>query len=160
MVLYFRSIKKKNYTIVIIENDKLGNKKIYIKSIIQGRNISKNINLNNKKKLSSDKFNELVIMDIKKELINLVKSENLIDVRTPFFLNVKLDLNKESNLVKLNARLKKIDSINNLYVQEFNKDYMNLRIKYLGDLDKIIDQLKKENIELKLINDNWVIKTL
>ena len=37
---------------------------------------------------------------------------------------------------------------------------MNLRIKYLGNLYKIIDQLKKENIELKLINDNWVIKTL
>ena len=156
----FQEYKKKNYTIVIIENDKLGNKKIYIKSIIQGKNISKNINLNNKKKLSSDKFNELVIMDIKKELINLIKSENLIDVRTPFFLNVKLHLNKESNLVKLNTKLKKIDSINNLYVQEFNKDYMNLRIKYLGNLDKIINQLKKENIELKLIDDNWVIKTL
>ena len=36
---------------------------------------------------------------------------------------------------------------------------MNLRIKYLGKLDKIIGQLKNENINLKLINDQWVIKT-
>ena len=37
---------------------------------------------------------------------------------------------------------------------------MNLRIKYLGKLDKIINQLKKENINLSLIRDQWVIKTL
>ena len=77
-----------------------------------------------------------------------------------FFLNVKLNLDKTNNLVKLNSRIKKIDSIEKLYVQEFNKDYINLRIKYLGNLQKIINQLKKENIDLKLINDQWVIKTL
>ncbi len=61
---------------------------------------------------------------------------------------------------KLNLRIKKIDSIENIYVQEFNKDYINIRIKYLGKLDKIIDQLKKENINLKFTNERWVIKTL
>ena len=99
-------------------------------------------------------------MKSKKELINLVKSENLIDIRTPSFLNVKFDLNKKNNLVELNSRIKNIDLIENIYVQEFNKDYMNLRIKYLGKLDKIINQLKNENINLKLINDQWIIKTL
>ena len=84
----------------------------------------------------------------------------MIDIRTPAFLSAKLDLSKSSNLVELNSRIKKIDLIENIYVQEFNKDYMNLRIKYLGKLDKIINQLKKENIDLKLINDQWVIKSL
>ena len=37
---------------------------------------------------------------------------------------------------------------------------MNLRIKYLGKLEKIINQLNKENINLELINDQWVIKIL
>ena len=37
---------------------------------------------------------------------------------------------------------------------------MKLRIKYLGKLDKIINQLKLENIYLKLINDQWIIKSL
>ena len=69
------------------------------------------------------------------------------------FLNVKLDLNKKSNLVKLEKELKNIDLIENIYVQEFNKDYMNLRIKYLGKLDKIINQLKKKILILQLIND-------
>ena len=45
-------------------------------------------------------------------------------------------------------------------MQEFNKDRASIRIKYLGKLEKIINQLKKEDINLKLINDQWVIKTL
>ena len=103
---------------------------------------------------------EKIIIATKYELINLVKSENLIDIRTPSFLNVKLNLNKKSNLVELNSRIKDIDSIESIYVQEFNKNYMNLKIKYLGKLNKIINQLKKEKIDLQLINDQWVIKTL
>ena len=37
---------------------------------------------------------------------------------------------------------------------------MFLRIKYLGKLDKIIDQLQKERINLRLTNDQWTIKAL
>ena len=51
-------------------------------------------------------------------------------------------------------------SIENIYVQEFNKNYMDLKIKYLGKLNKIINQFKKEKIDLQLINDQWIIKTL
>jgi len=110
--------------------------------------------------LNTNKFYEKIITETKDELINLVKSKNLIDIRTPSFLNAKLDLTKKSNLVELNSRIKNIDSIENIFIQEFNKDYFDLRIKYLGKLDKLINQLKKEKIDLKLINDQWVIKTL
>ena len=75
-------------------------------------------------------------------------------------MNVKLDLNKKSNFAKLQQRIKNIESIENIYVQEFNRNYMSLRIKYLGKLEKIINQLRKENINLQLISDKWVIKTL
>ena len=76
------------------------------------------------------------------------------------FLNVKLELNKRNNFVELNSRIKNIESVENVFVQEFNKDLMNLRIKYLGKLEKLISQLKRENINLFLIDDNWVINTL
>ena len=92
--------------------------------------------------------------------MNLVKSENLIDIRTPSFLNAKLDLNNNSNLVELNLRIKNIDLIDNIFVQDFNKDHMNLTIKYLGKLEKMINQLKIEKINLQLINDQWVIRVL
>ena len=155
----FKEYLNKNLALILIENNKADFKKIYLKAIIQGKNISKNLNFK-KQKQDLVKFNETIIKETKNEITNLVKSENLIDIRTPSFLNVKMYLNKKTNFVELNSIIKNIDLIENVYVQDFNKDYMNLRIKYLGKLEKIINILKKENISLQLINDEWIIKTL
>ena len=155
----FQEYSKKNIALIIIEDNQIGNNKIFIKSIIQNKKITKSLNFK-KHGLEADKFYEKIIAESKKELINLVKSKNLIDIRTPSFLITKLRIDKKSNLATLNSRIKNIDLIENPFVLDFNKDYMNLRIKYLGKLEKIINQLKKENIDLKLINDQWVIKIL
>ena len=155
----FQEYSEKNLALILIEDNRASKKNIYIKTIIQGKNISRSLSLK-KQNLNTSAFYNKIITESKKELINLVKSKNLIDIRTPSFLNVSLSLNKNSNLVELKSRLKKIDSIENVYVQEFNKDYMSLKIKYLGKLGKIINLLKKENINLHLINDRWFIKTL
>ena len=62
--------------------------------------------------------------------------------------------------MEFNNKVNKIDLVEKVYIKDFNKDYMNLRIKYLGKLEKIIDQLKNENINLKLIDDAWIINSL
>ncbi len=155
----FKEYPNKNLALILIEDSNSSNEKVYIKSIIQEKNISKNLNLRkNDPKLKN--FYEKIIIVSKKELINLVKSKNLIDIRTPSFLNAKMDINQSSNLVELNSRIKNIDLIENIYVQKFNKDYVDIRIKYLGKLNKIINELKRENIDLKLIEDKWIIKSL
>ena len=155
----FKEYPNKNLALILIEDSNSSNEKVYIKSIIQEKNISKNLNLKkNDPKLKN--FYEKIIIVSKKELINLVKSKNLIDIRTPSFLNAKMDINQSSNLVELNSRIKNIDLIENIYVQKFNKDYVDIRIKYLGKLNKIINELKRENIDLKLIEDKWIIKSL
>ena len=155
----FQEYTNKNLALIIIEDDKANSEKIYIKTLLHGKNISRSIMIE-KRNLDKNKINEKIITETKKELFNLIKSENLIDIRTPSFLNVKFDLNEKSNLVELNSRIQNIDSIENIYVQEFNKDFMNLRIKYLGKLEKMINLLKQKNIDLKLINDDWFIKAL
>ena len=99
----------------MIDNNET-NKQIYIKSIIQGKKISKSLDLK-VEKITKENFYEKVITETKQELTNLVKSKNLIDIRTPSFLNVKFELNNRNNLVKLNSKIKKIDSIENIYVQ-------------------------------------------
>jgi len=35
-----------------------------------------------------------------------------------------------------------------------------LKIKYLGKLEKIIDKLNEEKIELKLIGEDWSLKVI
>ena len=155
----FKEYSIKNLALILIEDNAASNERVYIKTKIQDKNISKSLKLK-RKNLSTNKFYEKIIIETKKELVDLIKSKNLIDVRTPSFLNIKLNVNKKSNLVVFNSRIKNIDSIENIYVQEFNKEFMKLRVKYLGKLEKLINEFKKENINLQLINEQWIIKTL
>ena len=133
--------------------------KFILKQIYKVKQFQKNINLDTKN-FDEIKLNEFIILKTKEEIINLVKSQNLIDIRTPSFLNVKFILNKKNTLVLLNSRIKNIDLIENIFVQEFNKDYVNIRIKYLGKLEKIIKELENENIILQNKNDQWLINAL
>ena len=45
--------------------------------------------------------------------------------------------------------MKKIDLIDNFYVQQINKDYVLVKIKYLGKINKIITNSKNKDIDLK-----------
>ena len=151
--LLFKEYLKKNIAIIIIDESASNNQKIYLKTRIQNKYISKNF------KYNKDDLDEL-ILEIKDEIINLVKSRNLIDIQTPSFLNVKLYLDKKSNLVILKKKLNDVDLIENIFIQEFNKDYVNIKIKYLGKLDIILNQMRKEDIKLQLVDDQWIVKKL
>ena len=102
----------------------------------------------------------MVILEINNVIKDLIKSQNLIDVKTPSFLNVEIQLNKKSNLVEFTNRLKKIDLIDNFYVQELNKDHVMIKIKYLGKINKIINKLKDEKIDLKMISGQWQLNII
>ena len=56
----------------MIEDNNKNNGKVFIKTIIQGKNISKNLNLK-KQNLSTEDFYKEVVTQSKKELINLIK---------------------------------------------------------------------------------------
>ena len=73
---------------------------------------------------------------------------------------MEYNLDKKNNLVLLNSKIKNIELIENIYVQEFNKENVSLKIKYLGKLDKILEMLKKENIKLELLRDKWTISIM
>ena len=153
----FAEYREKNLALVLIEDENLKEQKIYLKTEIYGKSIVKNINVK-KSNLSEEEFYKKIIVKTKQALINIVKSQNLIDVRAPSFLNAQLRISKESNLSELRLRIKKIDSIEEIYIQEFNSKFVYLKIKYLGKMDKIIRQLKNEKIILKLTGDKWSIK--
>ena len=149
----------KNLALVLIEDKESSEEKIYFKIKILEKNIVKNISVK-RFNLTEKEFYTKIIIEIKKEITSLVKSQNLIDIRVPSFLNAQLEINQRSNLLELNSRLKKIDSIENIYVQEFNNETVFLKIKYLGKIDKIIRQLENQKIILKLIDDQWNIKII
>ena len=154
----FPEYKNKNLAVIIIEDTNSKLEKIFIKTFIMGKNIDKNIQVKRLDNSQQNEFYQKIINEINSELISLVKSQNLIDVKTPSFLNTKFLNSKNYNLVELNKRIEKIDLIDRIFVQEFNNDYVMLKIKYLGKLDKVIQQLKEQSIILELIGDEWRIK--
>ena len=75
-------------------------------------------------------------------------------------MNAKINLNNISNLYEFNERLEKIDLIDNFYVQQINKDYVFVKIKYLGKINKIINKLKEKNINLNVVGGQWHLKII
>ena len=121
------------------------------------KKINKSIKIIRTENISDESFYKKIILEINIIVRDLIKQQNLIDVRTPSFLNVKIKLKNKNNLIILNNKLKKIDLINNFYVQQLNKDYALVKIKYLGKIKKIINKLKEQNINLKRFNGEWEI---
>ena len=90
----FQEYSNKNLALVLIEKNNNFYNKIYLKTKFKEKKISKNLEKSKQKKEITSTENEIII-EIKNELINLVKSKNLIDIRTPSFINVQLELNKK-----------------------------------------------------------------
>ena len=155
---FFKEYDLDNMAFITIDID--GNiAKVFLSTKIEGKQLNKNL-LVDRSNLSEEQFNEKIIFEIKKVLKDLIKSQNLIDVRTPSFLNVEIKLNSKNNLVEFNNRLKKVDLIDNFYVQQLNKDFILVKIKYLGKINKIIKKLKDQKIDLKMKEGQWKISII
>ena len=128
--------------------------KVFLNIKTAGKKLNKNLLITNPG-LNEEQFNNKIILKIKNTIRDLIKSQNLIDVRIPSFLNAEIKLNNKSSLIEFNNRLKKIDLIDSFYVQELNKDYVLVKIKYLGNINKIIDRLKGQNIDLNMRHCQW-----
>ena len=75
---------------------------------ILGKNINKSVLVNNENSVSKKFYNKL-INQIRNEITTIVKSQNLIDIRTPSFLNAKLKISKKNSIVELNKRIEQVD---------------------------------------------------
>ena len=155
----FLEYSKKNQALLLIDDKNGIVEKIFLRANISGKKINKNLLIKNNFKEKEKNYRE-IIQRTRNEIIDLVKSQNLIDIKTPSFLNIKLTPNKNNNLAELHKRLNNIGLVDDLYVQEINSEYVLLKIKYLGKLEKIINELKKEKIILKQKNDEWSIKLI
>ena len=155
----FKEYGSSNLVFTIIEMKKEV-AQIFLQLRIDGKKINKKISLNRGTNFNEIDFNNRIILEIKKVIKNIVKSQNLIDVRTPSFLNVEIRLNNKNNLVVFNNRISKIDLIENYFVQQLNKDFVLVKIKYLGKINKIINKLKEQNIILENNNDQWILEII
>jgi len=155
---FFKEYNIKNMVFAIIDIESSGSK-IYLSTKINKKKINKNLFIE-RTGLNQIQFFDKIIIEIKNEIKDVIKSQNLIDVRTPSFLNVQIKFKNKSDLVEFNNRINQIDLIDNYYVQQISKDYALVKIKYLGKINKIINKLNDLDINLKMLNGQWEINII
>ena len=159
LVNLFNEYSNKNLGIVLITENNSKIKKVFLKTNILGKKINKSLEIKNYKLEKSELYDKIII-NIKNELVNIVKSQNLIDIRTPSFLNAKFKINKKNSLVELKKRVEQIDLVEKIFIQEFNNEFVILKIKFLGKVNNIINELKKEKINLRLNGEQWSLNII
>ena len=155
---FFKEYEIENKVFAIIEK-KNESAKIFLNTEISGKKLIKTLNVKDSFSTRKD-FDDFIILEIKKVIEDLIKSQNLIDVRTPSFLNVKILIKNGKNLVSFNERLNKIDIINNFFVQQLNKDFALVKISYFGKIKKIIKKLEEQDMNLQKIQGEWLLKII
>jgi len=147
-----------NYMFLVIKpyDEKMS---IFIKGLFSDNKVIKNFDIYTNSEDKNSKF-EKTVKKIKEEINEIWKSQNLVDVRTPSFLNIVLDIEKENDLLKVQTTLKKIELIENFYVLELTKNHAKIRIKYFGKINKMKDKFYEKGIILKNLNDQWKINLI
>lgn len=156
---FFKEYESNSKVFSIIEINKK-NAEIILSTKINKKKIKKSFTIINKKNLDEKELYNKIIFEIKKQIRDLIKSQNLIDVSTPSFLNVNINVNEKNNLFEFSNRLKKIDLVDDFYVSELNKDHVLVKIKFFGKIDKIINKMRDQNIDLKIKNGEWQINII
>ena len=147
---------EQNYALLIIYsyNSKL---KVFIKTSIKNKNINRNINLNYKLNNKNKSYEDAIVV-LKKEISQIWKEQNLIDVNTPSFLDFFLEIKKIDDYLKIKSILDKIDIIENYSVLEMTNKYLKMRLKYRGRISKIKRKLTEQNIKIEIIDNIWKLK--
>jgi len=148
--------KGENYVLLIIYStkDKL---KAYIKSSIQNKKIDRYINLNLNFE-DKNKLYEEAIVTLKKEINQIWKEQNLIDVNTPSFLDFYLKIKEIDDYLKLKSIMDTIDIIENYSVLEMTNQYSKIRIKYKGKVSKIKDKFIDQKIDVQIVDNVWKLE--
>ena len=149
--IFDMDIEKDNLLVIINYNKK--KTKFFLKGTISSKKIIKNLVYVDK---NIENIEYLDILNfLKREILELVKSQNIIDIGTPSFLNVNLSLNSQNDLFLFQKILSEVDLIENFNVREFNNKFAYVNIKYYGKINKIREKLTEKGLNINFSNNQW-----
>ena len=151
-------LENKNYALIIIysSEDKL---KTFVKTSINKKEVNKNFKFdldNNEESISYD----YAIKELKNQIGQIWKSQNLIDINTPSYLDFFLKLQDIDDYLKIKQILDKIDIIENYSVLELTRDHAKIRVKYNGKIIKIKEKLIEQKININIIENQWNLEII
>jgi hypothetical protein len=137
---------EKNYVFVLMdyEKDKLN---IHLKTNFNGSKTSKNISYE-VKNIQDETILNSILRDLKLEIVNLWKEQNLINLLMPLSIKIKFHHSTLKDLNKLRKTFYKISIIDNYILEEFNINNSYYKIYYYGNPKKLKVELLKFGYEL------------
>ncbi len=144
---------EKNYVFVLMdyEDVKLN---IYLKTNFNNNTTSKNISYEIKNIKDELTLNS-ILKDLKLEIVDLWKKQNLINLLMPLSIKIKFQHSKLKDLDKLRKAFYKIDIIDNYTLEEFNINNSYYKIYYYGNPKKLKAELSKFGYELNNNQGGW-----
>ena len=132
---------EKNYVFVLMdyEDSKLN---IYFKTNFNNSKISKNIS-HEVKNINDELILNSILKELKLEITDLWKEQNLINLLMPLSISLKFQHSKLEDLDKLRSVLYKINIIENYTLEEFNINNSLFKIYYYGNPKKLRSELSK-----------------
>ena len=142
-----------NYVFSLIDynNQKLN---IYLKLNLNNKKISKNLSYDIKD-VNDELLLSSIIKDIKLNIVDLWKRENLINLLMPLSIQLKFNHKDMKNLDNLKEALDTISIINSYTLEEFNINNSFFKIYYYGDPKKFKSELLSLGYSLENIQGSW-----
>jgi hypothetical protein len=125
--------------------------KVFIKAYFNEKELIKNIILNDN---STDDYNSL-IMNVKDQINQIWKEQNLIDINTPAYLNIIFDIKEINDFLKFRTFLDTLDIIDNYSILEITNKYAKIRMKYKGKISNLREKFLNEKININIENNEW-----
>jgi len=143
----------KNYVFALMDykNAKLN---IYIKSNFNNVETSKNFS-HKLKNINDEILLNFILKDLKKEITDLWKEKNLINLLMPLSINLKFKHKNLKDLDKLKNIFNKISVIDKYVLEEFNITNSFFKIYYYGSPKKLKSELSKFGYQLKNKQGSW-----
>jgi len=145
-----------NYALLLIYFTE-GKFRAFLKTSIENKEIDKSLNLKIYPENKTKTYEE-AILTLKEEISQIWKSQNLIDVNTPSFLDLFLEIKQTNDYLKLRNIFNSIDLIENYSVLEMTNKHVKVRLEYKGKINKLRDKLLKNKINIKIIDNIWKTK--
>ena len=125
--------------------------KVFIKAYFNEKEVIKNIILNDN---STDDYNSLIV-NVKNQINQIWKEQNLIDINTPAYLDIIFDIKKINDFLKFRTFLDTLDIIDNYSILEITNKYAKIRMKYKGKISNLREKFLNEKININIENNEW-----
>ena len=110
--------------------------------------------------LAKKEVRENIIINLKSNINDMWKEQNLVDISTPSYLTVNARLKEPGSLINIIEKIKEISLIDYYFVEELDKNSAKIKIKYFGKIKNLQNSFQDNGFEFKVIHNEWSLNLI